>query len=45
MVHGRWDIAIQTDDLDLNRIAELGMEVYKADGVEIVETLVGWPEK
>ena len=45
MVHGRWDIAVQTDDLDLNRIAEIGMEVYKADGVEIVETLIGWPEK
>lgn len=44
MVHGRWDIAVQTDDLDLQRIAEIGMDIYKADGVEIVETLIGWPE-
>ena len=43
-VHGRWDIAIQTDDLDLKKIAEIGMTVYKAEGVEIVETLVGFPE-
>ena len=44
MVHGRWDVAVQTDDLDLRRIAEIGMDIYKADGVEIVETLIGWPE-
>lgn len=44
MVHGRWDIAVQTEDLDLKRIAEIGMDIYKADGVEIVETLIGWPE-
>ena len=44
MVHGRWDVAVQTDDLDLKRIAEIGMDIYKADGVEIVETLIGWPE-
>jgi hypothetical protein len=43
-VHGRWDIAVSTDDLDLRRIAEIGMNIYKADGVEIVETLVGFPE-
>ncbi len=44
MVHGRWDIAVETEDLDLQRIAEIGMEIYKAEGVEIVETLIGWPE-
>jgi len=43
-VHGRWDIAIATDDLDLKRIAEIGMTIYKAEGVEIVETLIGYPE-
>ncbi len=43
-VHGRWDIAIKTEDLDLKRIAEIGMTIYKADGVEIVETMVGYPE-
>lgn len=43
-VHGRWDIAIATDDLDLKSIAEIGMTIYKAEGVEIVETLVGYPE-
>ena len=42
-VHGRWDVAVRTDDLDLERIAEIGMDIYKADGVEIVETLVGYP--
>ncbi|MBU0623522.1 MAG: hypothetical protein KJ672_01620 [Candidatus Thermoplasmatota archaeon] len=42
-VHGRWDVAVRTDDLDLERIAEIGMNIYKADGVEIVETLVGYP--
>jgi hypothetical protein len=43
-VHGRWDVAIATEDLDLKRIAEIGMTIYKADGVEIVETLVGYPD-
>lgn len=43
-VHGRWDIAIATDDLDLKSIAEIGMTIYKAEGVEIVETLIGYPE-
>jgi len=43
-VHGRWDIAVATDDLDLKSIAQIGMDIYKADGVEIVETLVGFPE-
>ncbi|OGS42324.1 MAG: hypothetical protein A3K67_07970 [Euryarchaeota archaeon RBG_16_62_10] len=43
-VHGRWDIAVQTDDLDLNKIAMIGMNIYKGEGVEIVETLVGFPE-
>ncbi|MGQ9588325.1 MAG: hypothetical protein ACUVT7_08095 [Thermoplasmata archaeon] len=43
-VHGRWDVAVQTDDLDLEKIAQIGMSIYKADGVEIVETLVGFPE-
>jgi hypothetical protein len=43
-VHGRWDVAVRTDDLDLKRIAEIGMNIYKAEGVEIVETLVGYPD-
>jgi hypothetical protein len=43
-VHGRWDIAVQTEDLDLKKIAEIGMLIYKDEGVEIVETLVGFPE-
>lgn len=43
-VHGRWDIAVATEDLDLKRIAQIGMTIYKAEGVEIVETLVGYPE-
>lgn len=43
-VHGRWDVAIATDDLDLKRIAQIGMTIYKAEGVEIVETLIGYPE-
>ena len=42
-VHGRWDIAISTDDLGLKSIAAIGMAIYKAEGVEIVETLVGYP--
>ena len=44
-VHGRWDVAVSTDDLDLKSIAEIGMNIYKAVGVEIVETLVGFPEQ
>jgi hypothetical protein len=43
-VHGRWDIAVCTDDLELKRIAEIGMNIYKGEGVEIVETLVGYPD-
>ena len=43
-VHGRWDVAIATDDLSLRQIADIGVNIYKADGVEIVETLVGFPE-
>jgi hypothetical protein len=43
-VHGRWDIAVSTVDLDLKRIADIGMTIYKAEGVEIVETLIGYPE-
>ena len=43
-VHGRWDIAVATDDLDLKKIADIGMNIYKAEGVEIVETLIGYPE-
>lgn len=43
-VHGRWDIAIATEELDLKNIAQIGMTIYKAEGVEIVETLVGYPE-
>jgi len=45
MVHGRWDIAVQTEDVDLKRLAQIGLNIYQADGVEIVETLVGWPEE
>lgn len=43
-VHGRWDVAVRTEDLDLKKIAEIGMTIYKAEGVEIVETMVGYPE-
>jgi GTP cyclohydrolase III len=43
-VHGRWDIAVATEELDLKDIARIGMTIYKAEGVEIVETLVGYPE-
>lgn len=43
-VHGRWDVAVQTEDLELTKIAQIGMNIYKTDGVEIVETLVGFPE-
>lgn len=44
-VHGRWDVAVQTEDLDLKTIAEIGVNIYRAEGVEIVETLVGFPEE
>jgi len=43
-VHGRWDIAVQTDDLSLKQISDIGVNIYKAEGVEIVETLVGFPD-
>lgn len=43
-VHGRWDIALATEDLDLKDIAQIGMTIYKAEGVEIVETMIGYPE-
>lgn len=43
-VHGRWDIAVATEDLELTTIAQIGMTIYKAEGVEIVETMVGYPE-
>lgn len=43
-VHGRWDIAVETEDLDLAKIAKIGMNIYSAEGVEIVETLIGFPE-
>jgi len=43
-VHGRWDVAVETDELDLKQIARIGMDIYKAEGVEIVETLIGFPE-
>ncbi len=43
-VHGRWDVAVETDDLDLAKIAKIGMNIYSAEGVEIVETLIGFPE-
>lgn len=43
-VHGRWDVAVETDELDLKQIAQIGMDIYKAEGVEIVETLIGFPE-
>ncbi|MBE0519036.1 MAG: hypothetical protein IH630_07440 [Thermoplasmata archaeon] len=43
-VHGRWDIAIETEDLDLAKIAKIGMTIYGSEGVEIVETLIGFPE-
>jgi hypothetical protein len=43
-VHGRWDIAVETEDLGLKDIADIGMHIYKTDGVEIVETLIEFPE-
>ena len=43
-VHGRWDIAVETENLELRDIAEIGMHIYKTDGVEIVETLIEFPE-
>ena len=44
-VHGRWDIAVETEQLGLAEIARIGMNIYKAEGVEIVETLIGFPEE
>ena len=44
-VHGRWDVAVETEDLPLRDIAEIGMKIYKTDGVEIVETLIELPEE
>ncbi|HUV60917.1 MAG TPA: hypothetical protein VMW71_01955 [Thermoplasmata archaeon] len=44
-VHGRWDIAIETEELPLSDIADIGMHIYKTEGVEIVETLIEFPEK
>ena len=44
-VHGRWDIAVETEELALGEIAKIGMNIYKAEGVEIVETLIGFPEE
>lgn len=43
-VHGRWDIAVETEDLELKDIADIGMHIYKTEGVEIVETLIEFPE-
>lgn len=43
-VHGRWDIAIETEDVNLKEIAEIGVHVYRAEGVEIVETLIEFPK-
>ena len=39
-VHGRWDVVVETEDLPLRDIAEIGMHIYRTEGVEIVETLV-----
>ena len=44
-VHGRWDIVVETEDLPLKDIADIGMNVYKAEGVDIVETLIEFPGK
>ena len=43
-VHGRWDIAVQTEDLKLSDIADIGIHIYRTEGVEIVETLIEFPE-
>ena len=43
-VHGRWDIAVETEDLKLSDIADIGMHIYKTEGVEIVETLIEFPD-
>ena len=43
-VHGRWDIAVETENLELSDIADIGMHIYRTDGVEIVETLIEFPE-
>lgn len=44
-VHGRWDIVVETEDLPLKDIADMGMHVYRVDGVDIVETLIEFPGK
>lgn len=44
-VHGRWDIVVETEDLPLRDIAEIGMHIYRTDGVDIVETLIELPEE
>ena len=44
-VHGRWDIVVETEDLPLRDIAEIGMHIYRTEGVEIVETLIELPEE
>ncbi len=43
-VHGRWDLAVETEDLELSDIADIGMHIYRTEGVEIVETLIAFPE-
>ncbi|UCE91465.1 MAG: hypothetical protein JSV90_08710 [Methanobacteriota archaeon] len=44
-VHGRWDIVVETEDLPLEDVAEIGMHVYETEGVDIVETLIEIPNK
>ena len=44
-VHGRWDIVVETEDLPLRDIAEIGMHIYRTEGVDIVETLIELPEE
>ena len=42
-VHGRWDIVVETKELPLRDIADIGMHIYRTEGVEIVETLIELP--
>lgn len=42
-VHGRWDIVVETEELSLRDIADIGMHIYRTEGVEIVETLIELP--
>lgn len=44
-VHGRWDIVVETEELSLRDIADIGMHIYRTEGVEIVETLIELPEE